>query len=61
MGKKTGRNRAFWDSARINNLTYKQYYDRLVELSCLMFDWQGLPASLLPSVRYCLGICITRQ
>ena len=43
MGKKTGRNRAFWDSARINNLTYKQYYDRLVELSCVMFDWQGLP------------------
>ena len=43
MGKKTGRNRSFWDSARINNLTYKQYYDRLVELSCVMFDWQGLP------------------
>ena len=50
MGKKTGRNRSFWDSARINNLTYKQYYDRLVELSCVMFDWQGLPDTVFSIV-----------
>lgn len=37
------RNREFWDSATVNNATWKQYYDRLVELSCVMFEWSGLP------------------
>ena len=43
MGKRTDKNRLFWDSAWLNNMTYKQYVDRLIELSCVMFEWKNLP------------------
>lgn len=33
----------FNTSALDNNLTYKQYLDRLVELSISMFEWRNLP------------------
>lgn len=46
MGKRTDRNKMFWDSARLNNMTYQQYYDRLVELSCVMFEWKNLPETV---------------
>lgn len=46
MGKKTGMNREYNDSATLNNFTWMQYYDRLVELSCVMFDWVGMPESV---------------
>lgn len=41
MAKK--RDRAFWESARHNNFTYIQYFNRLVELGIAMFDWKNLP------------------
>lgn len=38
----------FWESAKLNNMTYTHYYDRLMELSVSMFDWQNLPDSVDP-------------
>lgn len=38
----------FWESAMMNNATFRQYYNRLVELSMAMFDWKGLPDSVDP-------------
>ena len=38
----------FWESAGLNNATYRQYYNRLVELAISMFDWQGLPDTVDP-------------
>lgn len=40
--------RMFWESGKLNNATFIQYYNRLVELSISMFDWQGLPDSIDP-------------
>lgn len=38
----------FWESALMNNATYIQYYNRLIELSIAMFDWTGLPDTIDP-------------
>ena len=40
MAKK---DRQFCESAAMNNGTYKQYYNRLVELAISMFEWKNLP------------------
>ena len=40
MAKK---DRQFWESAAMNNGTYRQYYNRLVELAISMFEWKNLP------------------
>lgn len=45
MAKK---DRAFWESATLNNATYMQYYNRLTELSISMFEWVNLPDSVDP-------------
>lgn len=42
--------RAFWESARINNYSFRQYYNRLVELSVSMFEWKNVPDTI--DVRY---------
>lgn len=46
MGKV--KDREFWESAKYNNYTYMQYYNRLVELSVAMFEWKGLPETVDP-------------
>lgn len=33
----------FWESAKRNNRTYIQYYNRLMELAISMFEWKNLP------------------
>lgn len=38
----------FWESALMNNATYIQYYNRLIELSIAMFEWTGLPGTIDP-------------
>lgn len=43
MGKRNRNKDMFNSSALDNNLTYKQYLDRLVELSISMFEWRNLP------------------
>lgn len=37
------RDRQFWESATLNNATFRQYYNRLTELSISMFEWKNLP------------------
>lgn len=44
MGK--NRKDKFWESGLVNNATYMQYYNRLVELSISAFKWEGLPDSV---------------
>ena len=46
MGRKRGSTDIFEDSARLNNLTYMQYLNRLTELAISMFEWKNLPASV---------------
>lgn len=43
MGRRNRNKDMFNSSVLDNNLTYKQYLDRLVELSISMFDWRNLP------------------
>ena len=46
MGRK--KDRDFWESAAMNTGTYRQYYNRLVELAISMFEWKNLPATVDP-------------
>ena len=46
MGRK--KDRDFWESAAMNTGTYRQYYNRLVELAISMFEWQNLPDTVDP-------------
>lgn len=46
MGRKRGSTDMFGDSARLNNLTYMQYLNRLTELAISMFEWKNLPPSV---------------
>lgn len=41
MGRR--RNRDFWESGILNNATFIQYYNRLVELAISRFEWINLP------------------
>lgn len=43
MGNRKRGHDFFWESAKLNNLTYTQYVNRLTELSISMFKWDGLP------------------
>ena len=42
------KDRDFWESAYMNNGTFTQYYNRLVELSISMFEWKNLPDTVDP-------------
>ena len=35
-----------WESALLNNRTYLQYYNRLLELAINMYEWKNLPDSV---------------
>lgn len=39
-------NRQFWETGRMNNETYAQYFNRLTELSISMFEWKNIPDSI---------------
>lgn len=45
----------FWESAEMNNYTFRQYYNRLLELAISRFEWYGLPKTI--DVRY-LELCL---
>ena len=47
MGKKKT-DRQFWESASMNNVTFRHYYDRLTELAISMFEWVNLPDTVDP-------------
>lgn len=42
------KNKQFWESSLLNNATFRQYYNRLVELSISMFEWKNLPDTVDP-------------
>ena len=42
------RDKRFWESATLNNATFRQYYNRLTELSVSMFEWKNLPETVDP-------------
>ena len=46
MGRK--KDRDFWESAAMNTGTYRQYYNKLVELAISMFEWKNLPDTVDP-------------
>lgn len=48
MSRRNKGNGLFDESAIMNNATYIQYFNRLVELSVSMFEWQGLPETVDP-------------
>lgn len=48
MSRRKKGNGLFGESAVMNNSTYIQYFNRLVELSVSMFEWQGLPETVDP-------------
>lgn len=56
------RDRQFWESSAMNNGTFRQYYNRLVELAISMFEWKNLPESVDPRfLELCLfsnGQCV---
>lgn len=58
MKKKRLRDGKFWTSLRGNELTYRQYYNRLTELSTSMFEWKNLPDTI--DDRY-LEMCLFSQ
>ena len=44
MGRRS--ERTFWDSAKTNNMTYSNYYNRLVGIALSMFEWHNLPETV---------------
>ena len=48
MGRRKKTN--FEESLLMNNATYEQYYNRLMELSISVFEWKNLPSTC--DVRY---------
>lgn len=46
MGTKKDKTGNFWDSMKMNNRTYIQYYNRLTELAISMFEWKNLPSTI---------------
>lgn len=47
MSRKTAQ-REFWESAKMNNATFRMYFDRLVGIAVSMFEWHNLPKSIDP-------------
>lgn len=45
MGK---RDKQFWESASLNNATFRHYYNKLTELAVSMFEWKNLPDTVDP-------------
>ena len=39
-------NREFWQNTKLNNWSFMQYYNRLVELAISMFEWKNIPNSI---------------
>lgn len=51
-----------WQSAKLNNKTYIDYYNRLMELALNVFEWENLPPSVderfLELTLYEMGYCL---
>lgn len=59
------KNGEFWQSARMNNNTFMQYYNRLTELAISMFEWKNLPETIderyMELVLFGDGMCVFFQ
>lgn len=51
-----------WQSAELNNKTYSDYYNRLMELALNVFEWKNLPPSVderfIELTLYEMGYCL---
>lgn len=51
-----------WQSAELNNKTYSDYYNRLMELALNVFEWENLPPSVderfIELTLYEMGYCL---
>ena len=51
-----------WQSAELNNKTYIDYYNRLMELALNVFEWENLPTSIderfIELTLYEMGYCL---
>lgn len=56
------KNRQFWESSSMNNATFMQYYNRLLELSVSMFEWKNMPPTIdvrfLELALFCDGMAV---
>ena len=56
------KDREFWESSAMNNVTFKHYYNRLTELSISMFEWKNLPPTIdirfLETVLHSKGVAV---
>lgn len=48
MGRGKKKNNLFWQTSRMNDMVHRFYYDQLMELSMVMFEWQNLPDTVDP-------------
>lgn len=46
MPRRQRKNANFWESAKYNNASFMEYYNRLTELSISMFKWTGVPETI---------------
>ena len=44
MGRKKRKN--IWQSAEMNNLQYRMYYEMLEQMACAIYRWEGLPPEI---------------
>lgn len=44
----TKKDKKFWESAALNNISFRHYYNMLTELAISMFEWKNLPDSVDP-------------
>lgn len=45
-GRRRKEDSEFWNSAYLNNRTYIQYYNRLMEMAISVFEWKNLPETV---------------
>lgn len=46
MGRNRKGKRNTWQSAKMNNLQYRMYYEMLEQMACAIYRWEGLPAEI---------------
>ena len=46
MGRNRKGKRNTWQSAEMNNLQYRMYYEMLEQMACAIYRWEGLPTEI---------------
>ena len=46
MGRNRKGKRKTWQSAEMNNLQYRMYYELLEQMACAIYRWEGLPEEI---------------